>query len=358
MIKSIQSLRGIAAILIFYHHFGFENVFAESFGDFGVAFFMTLSGFVVTLAYGERFRADAHSGDDAKHPALRFMLSRLIKIYPLYLLCWLLAVAFLPYRGSREGIALSLVMLQSWVPEADVYFAGNGVAWFISDLMFCYLLFVPLMRFTGRWPRLAAILAGVYFIGYFSVVLTVPQSMVHGIVYISPLMQLSSFIIGMGLCGLYRKIGESAWAERIGGRCGLVAINVAELAAIALVITAMWNYDNVPQRYSFASYWWVAVALVIIVFSVTDRHPGVLGRLLHLPPLLRLGDISFSFYLLHMLAIRAWRALMEATGVRTESFPLLLQSVAVIAILCCLSYLVRRYFDLPAGKWLRNLLFR
>lgn len=352
MIKNLQSLRGIAAILIFCHHFGFSSVFAESFGDFGVTFFMMLSGFVLTLAYGGRVGQRSGGQGAETLSAGRFMLSRLVKIYPLYLLCWALAVAFLPYRGSREGVALSLVMLQSWVPEAEVYFAGNGVSWFISDLMFSYLMFIPLMMLSRR-PAYGLTAAGLYFTAYFCAVMMIPERLVHGIVYINPLMQLSSFIIGMVLSRVYCHLRASDCFGRF--RPGHVTL--IEAVAIAAVTVAMWGYGGIPQRFSFGSYWWLPVGLAILVFALTDGRGGLAGSLLNQRPLLKLGEISFSFYLLHYLFIRAWRASADCLGAAVADMPLILQALIVVAVLSLVSAAVSRYFEVPGGRWLRKLLF-
>lgn len=148
MIQNLQSLRGLAAILIFYHHYGFSSTIVQSFGDFGVVFFMMLSGFVLYMS------AERRRNIEGKIPTARkFMQSRLTKIYPLYLLCWISAIIIMPYSGSQIGKILGLFALQSWVPAADVYFSGNAVAWFISDIIFCYLLFTPIHRLIINRPH-------------------------------------------------------------------------------------------------------------------------------------------------------------------------------------------------------------
>lgn len=356
MIKNLQSLRGIAAVLIFYHHFGIENVFTDSFGDFGVTFFMILSGFVMEMAYGGRVSALPGEGGMTFG---KFMLSRLTKIYPLYFICWFLAVAFLPYRGSREGILLSLFMLQSWVPEAPVYFAGNSVTWFISDLMFCYLMFVVIHRLSVRWPRNVIPLAALYFMAYFCVVLTLPQSLVHGIVYINPLMQLASFMIGMAMGHFFPSVRDSECVKRLRAAMTGLTVTVAEAAMIVIVCTAMWFYYDILQRLSFASYWWIPVAMTIIVFSLSDRAPGCIGRILHSRPLLKLGEVSFSFYIIHKLGIYAWQRLMEFCGVDgAGDMSMLLQSVVLIILIFFLSLLINRYLEPFASGLFRRIVHR
>lgn len=255
MIRNLQSLRGVAAILIFYHHFGFTNVYTDSFGDFGVAFFMMLSGFVLSLASSRKSRIQPTANSHESFSIKAFMRSRLLKIYPLYFICWAMAVLLLPYRGSRPGICLSMLMLQSWVPEQEIYFAGNSVAWFISDLMFCYLVFAVLRKFAGKLSNtIVSVGAFAYFVLYFFVVLRIPSDLVHGIVYINPAMQLSSFIIGMLLFHIYSRLEKSSWTDERLASTSTAMITFVETAVIAIICIAMNYYGDVSTRFTFGSY--------------------------------------------------------------------------------------------------------
>ena len=102
-------------------------------GDCGVAFFLMLSGFVLSLRYGGKLREGSfHYG--------RFLKRRFLKLYPLHLLC---LVFFLAVARPRLDLSvlLNALLLQSWVPRPDYYFSCNSVSWFLSSLFFCYLLF-------------------------------------------------------------------------------------------------------------------------------------------------------------------------------------------------------------------------
>lgn len=102
---------------------------------------MMLSGFVLSLSAIKRIELGNHL------PSVKdFVLGRVIKIYPLYIVCWFAAILILPYSGSFVGKILGVLMLQSWAPVQSIYFSGNAAAWFICDLFFCYLAFIPLMK--------------------------------------------------------------------------------------------------------------------------------------------------------------------------------------------------------------------
>jgi peptidoglycan/LPS O-acetylase OafA/YrhL len=110
---TLDGLRGIAAVAIVTYHFpAFWQHTVTLFESYlAVDFFFVLSGFVLMHAYEQKLR-------DGMSP-LHFMLVRLIRLYPLYLLALILAV--LPYawaalHSTLDGKSPSMLL-------ADVAFA-------------------------------------------------------------------------------------------------------------------------------------------------------------------------------------------------------------------------------------------
>ncbi|WP_290386780.1 acyltransferase family protein, partial [uncultured Muribaculum sp.] len=83
MIGSLQSLRGIFAIMIFLHHFPINGKgWFDAGGPCGVDFFLILSGFVLCVGYENKvLSSDFHY----RH----FIFKRLIRVYPLHIFCLL-----------------------------------------------------------------------------------------------------------------------------------------------------------------------------------------------------------------------------------------------------------------------------
>jgi len=76
--EALDGLRGVAALSVVAAHVYFLFGYAFPSIDLAVDFFFALSGFVLAHAYGERLRGGMGAG--------RFMLLRLIRLYPLYIL--------------------------------------------------------------------------------------------------------------------------------------------------------------------------------------------------------------------------------------------------------------------------------
>ena len=123
------------------------------------SYFFVLSGFVLTMA-------KMTSKDDKT--TIRFVLERLTTTYPAYALSLALVLLvtgpdlWLLTRSDWHSLGWHLGLLQAWVPPDSArgrYLPGkamvwNGPAWFMSALLFYWILFKPLYYMTQRAPRL------------------------------------------------------------------------------------------------------------------------------------------------------------------------------------------------------------
>lgn len=330
MILNLQSLRALGAILIFAHHFfpGTSPV-VLSFGDCAVDIFIMLSGFVLTKAYAER-KAECRNGK-----LWSFMRARLAHIYPLYFFGLALGVIIVHRLHISPGaLALDTLMLQSWCNDAGIYFSGNSPAWFISDLMFCYILFLPILSLRRLRPAIFHSLLAVYATIYLFVAILAPAAGQTWALYIFPPAQLLPFIAGMLLAGI------DTGKRRIGG-------NAAIPASAILCILCMFAYRYVPQRFALGIYWWLPSALLIYSFAAADSDTGPVTRILHLRPLVAAGDASFCIYILHWPWICATRRLMNYSGI---TMPIYAEFIISFIALAVISFAINRRIVIPLKR--------
>ncbi len=276
MIETLQSLRFVFVMLIFLSHFDYGDIHAlDAGGDCGVAFFFLLSGFVCSLGYG-------HLLEDRTFRYWRFIKRRLVKIYPLHLLC---LAFFLVVSGTViDGkVMMNVLLLQSWIPDADWYFACNSVAWFLSSLMFCYLVFPFGYRFaTGK--GLIYILAA-----YVVVCWTVPYDKLNAILYVNPLVRFVDFYIGIVLCKWYKKnagrIAFPTWME-----WGIIIVLLLSIAV----------YPSIDAKLRNAPLYWLVLIPMIMIFT---QEKGAVSRLLSTRPMIWLGSLSMSVFMIHKMLI-------------------------------------------------------
>lgn len=350
MILSLQSLRFIFAVMIFLHHYAVngKSIF-EAGGTCGVSFFMILSGFVLSVGNYTKIQQHALKYDV-------FFYKRIIRIYPLHVLCFvgfvvlnLLALTQLEYFK----LIPNFLLLQSWIPEKSYYFSGNAVSWYLSDLLFFYAVFPFLiMEITNCTRKKISIIAISILLIYCSVLYFLPEKWVIPCFYISPLFRLLDFIFGIFLYYLYCKIMKSKWSEKL-KMLSFVQKSILECIPILFLVLILITFPYVTLRLSCASYYWIPMALLILVFAVLDKQGGIFSLFLSKKVLLRLGEISFSFYMIHQLGIRILSVCINRLHI---DIIWEIKVFAIFVIVLIGSFFVYRYYEKPMTYFLKTKL--
>lgn len=290
MIKSLVSLRGIFIIFIFFHHLGIY----QGGGTMSVAFFFVLGGFAITLGYSDKI-----VGGDFYYR--QYLTRRCIKFYPLHWLC-LLAVA-LPILLRHydklflvRDFCLNVVLLQTWIPIESVYFSYNAVSWYLADTMFFAVVFPFVLRWiAGASPKGKRLIAGVMTVIYVVVALLIPEEKYHAILYISPYMRLMDFMFGIFLALGYLKLKDRSMEKWNNAVCQIAIVSLIVL----LVVESSLLSENATL---FAPVYWIPVALLIVIASLSERVGG--GQILQNKWLQRLGELSFTIFMVHQIILR------------------------------------------------------
>ncbi|GAA1068910.1 hypothetical protein GCM10009665_74360 [Kitasatospora nipponensis] len=303
-LPSLTGLRFLAAALVFVYHSSVSGAFTDvglqqdfataagSAGFVGVSFFFVLSGFVLTWS--------ARPGDGVRG----FWRRRLVKVYPNHLVTFLAALALLAWNGGSTGLregAANLLLLHAWVPRYSYMSSVNAVSWSLSVEALFYLGFPLLYRAVAAIrPRLLWWAAGAAALAVPLVVLLAqglladqprwpwgPASFTQiWFVYLFPLARLPEFVLGMLLA---RIVATGRW------------IPLGRWPAALLVAGGYLLSLHAPFLYRFEACTVVPLGLLIAAAAHADaqRRPGVLGGRV----MVRLGELSFAFYLVHGLVL-------------------------------------------------------
>lgn len=275
MIGTLQSLRFIFVMMIFMSHFDYRDIRGfDAGGDCGVAFFFILSGFVCSLGYGQRICEGVFRYGD-------FLWKRLKKLYPLHLLCLLFFLLVSQTTLDLKALVNAL-LLQSWVPDPDWYFSCNKVSWFLSSLLFCYVVFPFVYRHLSRSLTLAVLLA------YVTVCLLIPYNQVNAVLYVFPLVRFVDFYLGMLLYRFYER------------KPGMDASSWMEVLLMVLLLLALTGYPFMDAKLRNAPLFWLVLLPLILVFA---QENGVVSRLLKSRPMQFLGSLTMPLFLTHQMLI-------------------------------------------------------
>ena len=236
--------------------------------------------------YGEKVRSSGFSYG-------RFMGKRLLRLYPLHLVCLCVAAVMqLAAEGceAQWGWLLpNLCLVQSWIPLPSVYFSGNAVSWCLADLLFFYALFPWLVSgkrtggsFTSSYllnivktKALPVREAGALLLGllaYSVLMCTLPEAYGNTFLYVFPLMRLPDFLLGICAFRLYEWL---CGKELFHFRSVRKAATACEFSALALMAAACWAYYHVPENVSYASLFWIPSVCFVVVFAFSSGYGGV-----------------------------------------------------------------------------------
>ncbi len=361
-LRALTSFRFFACLAVFLHHCvdfttsgphshdsGLNRLFWE--GWSGVSFFFVLSGFILAYNYADRLT-------NTERPALRgFYVSRIARIYPLYLLTFVIAAVAVMGEWLRIGVAgaatavSQVTLTQAFLPIRDPFDPGrlaalgfDGPAWSLSCEAFFYLSFpfVLLVLARRRTPLLAAVAVGVWAWTVLLALNLQGSPLAGWALYIFPPVRLAEFVVGVcgGLiflrCRDRLRGGPGWWTAGEGLALGLLA------AAVVLSSAA-------PAVLRYASYYLPFFAFTILVFAA---ERGRISQHLRGSWLVFLGEISFAFYLLHVLVMR----LAVYLGLFSGGIPSILVLAGILAVTLTLSATIFVGYERPMRSRVRRRL--
>jgi peptidoglycan/LPS O-acetylase OafA/YrhL len=306
-----------------------------------VDLFFLLSGLVLARAYNDRFRKGMSAG--------KFMLLRLIRLYPLYILGTVLVAAYFSaniilekYNESFSHVAVAFTLAMFYLPTpSSILVAETSVfpflypAWSLFFELIANAIFgVARATFNNSKLTILVILAAIALVwsafhyGELNVGFdwkTFPGGMIR--------------VVFSFFCGVLLQSVEMRWRGR-----GIHAA-LCILAAVLIFLT--------PVRTDFRPYFDLTV--VIIIFpALTLISASSEGGPLMRSALIWLGDTSYAIYTLHI------GTLWWTIGIASRLFHTQLKFYAPISGICFLAFitaiavLADKYYDRPARKLLVN----
>ena len=307
-INALQAIRALAFLGIFSYHCSLTGL-----GSWGVSVFFMLSGFVLVYSYYERLP----SLSVKPLSALRFSFHKLARLYPLYLIMLVLSIRFGQlltynrYELIRFGLKFlaNVTMMQSWVPLSDFYYSFNTLSWYLSDMLFLYLIFPLILHFMHHYRHgrsavftILIVFSVQTFFAFFtrnmSPLPTSAYPFNHWVTYVFPLFRAGDFIIGCNLGYLFLRYRDLSF-----GKFATVVEGLALLQIPAFIL-----FDNMYIAHA-GTQWWSETLLMIpfsmfLIYTFACSSGRISSFLASCKPLLILADLSPYAYLIHFIAFR------------------------------------------------------
>jgi exopolysaccharide production protein ExoZ len=329
LIQPIQYLRGIAALMVVWHHgvgqlATLETYFPFRFGTSGVDLFFVISGFIMVVTT---------AGRDVT--PTEFIARRFVRVVPLY---WVLTLALAATAlvapslfRSVKLTAVSLIQSLLFIPHFSPSHAGMiwpvlVPGWTLNYEMFFYVVFAASLAFSHRLAILSITLAMLVASGY----LLGPFAHPIAQTYTDPI--LLEFVAGALIGRLWLAGADLPFVPSI----------LASLVGAALLL----RRDSPPLE-SYTQ----LLGAVLLVCGVLNR------RILHWRnDLLRsLGDASYSIYLTHIFTLGVWRWVWARLNVGVTglaaALAFMLLALVFASVVGWLSY---RWIETPLLAWMRD----
>jgi peptidoglycan/LPS O-acetylase OafA/YrhL len=346
-IKELTSLRGIAAWWVVFYHFGaywsdhtipLINAFVGN-GFLAVDLFFVLSGFVIYLVHGNEFEKPTRA------LTMMFLLKRLARIYPLHIVILFLYLSVpaalilfsssgtVPSSYNSISFIYKILLIDSW--GLDEGLTWNVPSWSISAEWAVYLSFPILAPFIGKMERsMLALSAGL--VGLFVLMTTFVfavgfESLGEMIIGFGVIRCLFQFTIGCILSALYKK-----WGSRL-DTCSSWLFCFGSFIFILLAFDIIGDVLFAPLAFS------------MLILALT-RERSWLTSGFRFQPIVYLGEISYSTYMIHYLVYDWFKLLF----VEVEGNAPLFVLVATFGCIFVLSAGFHTFLERPAQKLFRT----
>jgi exopolysaccharide production protein ExoZ len=294
-LPSLQVLRGIAAILVIFHHYevvlrehgivGFRIFSQElcNLGMCGVDIFFAISGFIFIYT-----TVNKGGPKDARI----FLVRRVLRIFPLYwlwtsvlLVLWLAGIGMQKHHYSPAYIVSSFFLLPYYNGVNFLPILNQG--WTLAFEMLFYLVFFWAIFLKLQRTRIPFVACA--FLLFAAVGSRMPSG--SGLRFLFTNSIVIEFLFGMVCAEILLRLPSrrnSSWNRAI-------ATAFISVGAIALLCTVRFGFPD-PLRFVF-----YGLPAMCIVFGATLLGSRPAPRLLTY-----LGDASYSIYLVHSFVALAY----------------------------------------------------
>lgn len=348
---SIQALRALACMCIFFYHCFYKTIVA-----WGVSSFFYLSGFL--LVYRHLNSPFCSEKADFKS-CLGFAWSRVKKLYPLYIVSMfpILALELYSIFNGLSGDTLlfaakkllaAALMIQSWIPSNHYVFAYNGVGWYVSSAFFTYLIFPLILRRirsykSAKSPYFAIgiIFAAMIALGFAAPYLARLESRLNipsddsfemWFTYNFPPFRALEFAIGCNIGCIFAK-AEHEPAKR--------TVVLTDVLCVVLFAAAWYVYrfsDSVFAGEAFR-YSQLFAPFCVVFLCVFVMNKGVIPKVFTNAATVFIGNISGWFFIIQMVIMKYYHIFAGMIGLSAELIDILIVPVVgAITLLLSLGY--------------------
>ena len=310
-IQNFTPMRGFICLLVMcYHLFCVSNNYydIDIFNTFfeyakpGLYMFFVISGFAVTQSFiNNHYKIISY---------LRFLAKRFIRLHPTYLVVLFLGILYFVARNILFGVENSFAGIDGWQVLAHVFYVVNftdykwiNIVFWTLSLEFQFYIFYGLLFPLLNKVRIA------------SLILIIP-ALISLPAHTSIIGYLPYFVIGMSLCWFYNEHAKRT-----------------EFLIFSIILASTIFYINGILALVFLALIYICV---FVKFTFKIR------------PLILLGKISYSLFLVHTLVCFA--VINVAHKLPHTALNQVLCALVAISGSIFAAYVLNKFIEVPTGK--------
>jgi peptidoglycan/LPS O-acetylase OafA/YrhL len=333
---SLEGLRGLAALWVAYSHAFFYEFKLDSayhpafpFGTFfnaahgAILIFFVLSGYVIGLTNQLPF---------SRSNAIRYLLRRFIRLYPIYLIAIILGVLSSP-TDTWKTIVGNLFFLQGPI---SALLSGNGVLWTLNYEVVYYIIFIAIWYYR---PKVLPLLMCALIVAFMPIILPSFPRIISGyaagwifwlfglwLAWKKPKSQALNKFPLISYILFYIAIDKLEIGRILLKDLGLVTTKLSEISIVDFVYFPLCSLfiASLTQRKLPGSRWYFLSVITLLIFQTIHllssgrlfNNPEFLIAVVHMllgfmllkwefsPGIFNhlafLGSISYGIYVFHM----------------------------------------------------------
>jgi exopolysaccharide production protein ExoZ len=337
MIRSIEVMRGVAALLVAVYHLSrlyqqnfdvFPFSSATEVGHIGVDFFFVLSGFIIYYIH--------HGEINKPNYIVRYAAKRFARIYPFFWFVLLLNLILIPFVASKDFPSITHIFINLTLIPYEKDFLPLGISWTLQHEVLFYALFSTLLlnKRLGQVILITWLTLVLIHNFYSPVLVDVP------VLFSAFNIQ---FFLGMSVAYLYskNKLTSSSYVLY----CALLCLFLLMCLELSGILNGYQKWARVSYGFAFA----------FILFGALAEEKK---RSKAIPSLfLKLGSASYSVYLLHLFFGGIIFKVFSILGLH-DVLPIFVSAILTISITVYLAYLTSKMVEIPISKFVRNMLLK
>jgi len=305
-----------------------------------IQFFFVIAGFLFCYAHWSR-PIPCTVGH-----VFRYAKRKISSIWPIHFLCFLLTLFYIdPVKWlSRDGAllaALNLSLTHAFINTPAVYHSFNGVSWFCSAIVFCYILAPFFMRII-RTPQKASLMLLFSYMTRFMLewVQTVkPGEYWNLSIHVFPLVRLFEFTMGMSCAAVFLMLFAKA-----ANRKHTVLFTILEILSLLFTVALM-----IGKQYEWLRAQYLPLfCLLVFVFAFDG---GFISRLLSQKPFQFFAALQLEFFVIHQVMFR----LIQRFYPTLYAYPKR-EFVVCLILTTALALIYRRFMRKPISSFVDRFL--